>query len=206
MESQSEMKADYLADMDGLIAVCRSLHGHICPGQILGIRMALLGCELTGVGDPRGTDRKKLIVWVEIDRCVTDAISAVTGVRLGKRSLKYQDYGKVAATFLNIAENRAFRVVAREESRELADALHPSVESKKERQMLTYREADPSVLFKVVPVRAVLDDLEMPGRPRRRINCALCGEGVNDGRELVDAQNRRVCRYCAFGGYYQAIP
>ncbi|MET0648919.1 MAG: formylmethanofuran dehydrogenase subunit E family protein [Pyrinomonadaceae bacterium] len=204
-ERESEMKADYLADMDGLIAECRGLHGHICPGQILGIRMSMLGCHLTGIGDPRGTDRKKLIVWVEVDRCVTDAISAVTGVRLGKRSLKYQDYGKVAATFLNISENRAFRVVAKEESRELADALYPSIEGKKERQMLTYREADPSVLFKVEPVRPVLDDFEMPGRPRRRIICADCGEGVNDGRELVDARNRRVCRYCAFGGYYQVI-
>ena len=200
------MQADYLGDLDGLIACCGSMHGHICPGQILGIRMAVLGCQLTRVGDPRGTDRKKLIVWVEIDRCVTDAISAVTGARLGKRSLKYQDYGKVAATFLNISEKRAYRVVAREESRELADALHPSVESKKERQMLTYRDADPSALFKVETVRAVLDELEMPGRPRRRIICELCGEGVNDGRELVDAQNRRVCRSCAFGGYYQVIP
>ena len=195
-----------MGDMDGLIAECGGLHGHICPGQILGIRMAIHGCQLTWIGDPRGTDRKKLIVWVEIDRCVTDAISAVTGVRLGKRSLKYQDYGKVAATFLNIAENRAYRIIAREESRGLADALHPSVEGKKERQMLTYKEADTSALFKVERVRAVLDDLEMPGRPRRRIICGLCGEGVNDGRELVDAQNRRVCRYCAFGGYYQVVP
>jgi formylmethanofuran dehydrogenase subunit E len=199
------MWADYLADMDGLIAECGSLHGHICPGQILGIRMAIQGCHLTGVGDPRGADRKKLIVWVEIDRCVTDAVSAVTGVRLGKRSLKYQDYGKVAATFLNVAENRAYRVSAKEESRELADACYPSVESKKERQMLTYREADPSLLFKVEPVRPVLDDFEMPGRPRRRIICSRCGEGVNDGRELVDALNRRVCRYCAFGGYYEVM-
>lgn len=197
------MRPDYLADMDGLIAECERLHGHICPGQILGIRMSILGCHLTGIEDPRGVDRKKLIVWVEIDRCVTDAVSAVTGVRLGKRSLKYKDYGKVAATFLNLAEKRAFRVVAKEESRELADALHPSVESKKERQMLTYRGVDLSLLFKVEAVRPVLDDLEMPGRPRRRIICAQCGEGINDGRELTDALNRRICRYCAFGGYYQ---
>jgi formylmethanofuran dehydrogenase subunit E len=197
------MSADYLADLDGLIAECGSLHGHICPGQILGVRMAIHGCHLTEVGDPRGADRKKLIVWVEIDRCVTDAISAVTGVRLGKRSLKYKDYGKVAATFLNISENRAFRVVAKEESRELAEARYPSFESKKERQMLTYREADTSELFKVEPVRPFLDDFEMPGRLRRRIICARCGEGVNDGRELVDALNRNVCRTCAFGGYYQ---
>jgi formylmethanofuran dehydrogenase subunit E len=197
------MQAEYLSDLDGLIVECGNLHGHICPGQILGVRMAVLGCHLTGIADPRGLDRKKLIVWVEIDRCVTDAVSAVTGVRLGKRSLKYQDYGKVAATFLNLSDKSAYRIVAKEESRELADALYPALDNKRERQLLTYREAEAAELFKVESVRIELDDFEMPGRPRRRILCAQCGEGVNDGRDLVDALNRRVCRYCALGGYYK---
>ena len=199
------MEAVYLADLDGLIDECGSLHGHICPGQVLGIRMAVLGCHLTGIRDPRGAERKKLFVWVEIDRCVTDAITAVTGVRLGRRSLKFLDYGKVAATFLNLSENLAYRIVAKEESRELADALFPAIEDKKERQMLTYREADVSVLFKIESVRLEVDEFEMPGRPRRRIICAQCGEGINDGRDLVNALNERVCRSCAFGGYYQMI-
>jgi formylmethanofuran dehydrogenase subunit E len=197
------MQNDYLADFDGLIEECRGLHGHICPGQILGVRMAVLGCKLIGIEDPHGVDRKRLFVWVEIDRCVTDAIGAVTGVRLGKRSLKFKDYGKVAATFLNLSERRACRIVAREESRKLADELYPAIPDKKERQMLTYREACLSALFKVETVRLEPGDLEMPGRPRRRIICASCGEGVNDGRDLVDALNRSVCRPCAFGGYYQ---
>ena len=190
------MPTDYLGNLDGLIAECGGLHGHICPGQVLGVRMAVLGCHLTGIEDPRGVDRKKLFVWVEIDRCVTDAITAVTGVRLGKRSLKYLDYGKVAATFLNSSENRAYRIVAKEESRELADSLYPSIDNKKERQMLTYRQAEVSALFKVEAVRIELNDFEMPGRPRKRISCAQCGEGVNDGRDLLDALNRRVCRSC----------
>src|SRR5215216_7731518 len=128
------MQADYLKNLDGLIAECGALHGHICPGQVLGVRMAVLGCLLADIEDPRGVDRKRLLVWVEIDRCVTDAVSAVTGVRLGKRSLKFLDYGKVAATFLNLSESRAFRVAAKEESRGLADALYPAIEDKKERQ------------------------------------------------------------------------
>lgn len=199
------MQADYLANLDGLIAECGSLHGHICPGQVLGVRMAVLGCQLIGIEDPRGVERKKVFVWVEIDRCVTDAITVVTGVRLGKRSLKFLDYGKVAATFLNLSENLAFRVVAKEESRELADSLFPAIEDKKERQMLTYRGADVSDLFKVESVRLELDEFEMPGRPRRRIICAQCGEGINDGRDLVNALQQRVCRSCAFGGYYQTL-
>lgn len=197
------MQADYLRDLGGLIEECGALHGHICPGQVLGVRMAVLGCHLVGIGDPRGVDRKSLLVWVEIDRCVTDAVSAVTGVRLGKRSLKFLDYGKVAATFLNLTEGCAYRVVAKEESRQLADALYPAIGEKKERQMLTYRRANVSDLFKIESVRPDFGDFEMPGSPRRRVFCAQCGEGVNDGRDILDALNRRVCRACAFGGYYQ---
>src|SRR5215210_5298546 len=136
----------------------------MCAGQLLGARMALLGCRLVGVEDPRGADRKKLIVWVEIDRCMTDAVSAVTGVRLGKRSLKYFDYGKVAATFFNAETKEAVRVVALEESRALADARHPEIESKKERQFLTYREASEEELFKVERVAVNYGAMDAPGR------------------------------------------
>src|ERR1051325_2913563 len=131
-----------LQHLDDLLAECEGLHGHICPGQVLGVRMALLGCRLIGLDDPKGADRKRLIVWAEIDRCVTDAVSAVTGVRLGKRSLKYLDYGKVAATFLNLSDGSAVRVLALDGSRALADSLYGGVESRKERQMLAYKELD----------------------------------------------------------------
>ena len=198
-------QAPYLDDLEGLIAECGNLHGHICPGQLLGVRMATLGCLLTGISDPRGADRKKLLVWVEIDRCVTDAICAVTGVRLGKRSLKYLDYGKVAATFLNLSEDLSVRIVAKDESRALADELFPEVESKKERQMLTYRKASDAELFKTERVSVELSELEMPGRPKSRVFCELCGEGINDGREISDALARKVCRACAFGAYYRSI-
>src|SRR5215212_10902595 len=106
-----------MESLDTLLKECELLHGHMCAGQLLGARMALLGCRLINVEDPRGADRKKLIVWVEIDRCMTDAVSAATGVRLGKRSLKYLDYGKVAATFLNLSDGLAVRLLALDESR-----------------------------------------------------------------------------------------
>ena len=194
---------DYLNDLDGLLAECGTLHGHICPGQLLGVRMAQRGCLLTRVKDPRGADRKKLIVWVEIDRCVADAVSAVTGVRLGKRSLKYLDYGKVAATFLNLSENLSVRIVAKDEARGLADSLFPEIESKKERQMLAYRRASDDALFKTEWVRVNLSKHELPGRPQSRIVCEQCGEGVSDGREVADALGRKICRGCAFGFYYK---
>ena len=168
--------------------------------------MALLGCRLVGIKDPRGADRKRLLVWVEIDRCMTDAISAVTGVRLGRRSLKYLDYGKVAATFLNTEEGSAVRVVAREESRALAEERFPELETKKARQMAAYVSAQEEELFKVERVSVALREYDLPGRPRTRVNCASCLEGVNDGREVASEDGRALCRPCADGGYYQLIP
>jgi formylmethanofuran dehydrogenase subunit E len=188
-----------------LLGECEKLHGHICPGQILGVRMALLGCELIGVEDPRGRGRKKIIVWVEIDRCLTDAVSAVTGVRLGKRSLKFLDYGKVAATFLNTENEHAVRIVARDESRLLADEQFPEVESRKERQMRFYREAKIEELFKIERVRVLLDDLDRPGHTRTRVVCAGCGEGVNNGREVTSADGVNLCQSCAGGAYYEKV-
>lgn len=191
--------------VDELLEECAVVHGHICPGQLLGVRMALAGCELIGIEDPKGADRKKLIVWVEIDRCVTDAISAVTGVRIGRRSLKVVDYGKVAATFLNQETGQAFRIVARDESRALADALHPEVASKKDRQMLAYREASNEQLFKFEPVKVELSKFDQPGKPISRVSCAKCGEGINDGRELIGTDGSTLCRPCGQGGYYQGV-
>ena len=191
--------------LDELLEECGRLHGHLCAGQLLGVRMALLGCRLVGVEDPRGADRKKLIVWVEIDRCMADAVGAVTGVRLGKRSLKYFDYGKVAATFLNTETNEAVRVVALEESRAMADERYPEIESKKERQFRAYREAGEEELFSVSRVSVEYGEWDAPGRPRRRVNCARCGEGINDGREVRDDEEKTLCQPCARGGYYKSL-
>jgi formylmethanofuran dehydrogenase subunit E len=191
--------------LDELLEECGRLHGHMCAGQLLGARMAVLGCRLVGIDDPRGAGRKKLIVWVEIDRCMADAVGAVTGARLGKRSLKYLDYGKVAATFYNTETNEAVRVVALEESRELADARHPEIESKKERQFRAYREAADEELFKVERVEVEYGEMDMPGRPRSRVRCARCGEGVNDGREVAGPEGSVLCRPCASGGYYRRL-
>jgi formylmethanofuran dehydrogenase subunit E len=167
--------------------------------------MALLGCRLVGITDPRERDRKKLIVWVEIDRCVADAVSAVTGVRLGRRSLKFFDYGKVAATFLNTESGEAARVVALDESRRLADERFPGVLDKKDRQFRAYLEASEGELFKAERVAVDFGELDAPGRPRRRVICEKCGEGVNDGREICDTPGLVLCRPCAFGGYYQKL-
>jgi formylmethanofuran dehydrogenase subunit E len=165
--------------------------------------MAVKGCQLIGIGDPRGVDRKKLIVWVEVDRCMTDAVSAVTGVRLGRRSLKFLDYGKVAATFLNTETGRAVRLAALDTSRGLADARYACLESRKERQMLTYREASVEELFKIEAVSVHFRETDAPGRPRSRVTCERCLEGVNDGREITRQDGEVLCRPCSDGAYYE---
>ena len=168
--------------------------------------MGLLGTELVGIEDPKGVDRKKLIVWVEIDRCLTDALSVVTGARLGRRSLKYLDYGKVAATFLNKESGRAVRILALDESRLSADRLYPSIESRKERQMSFYKEATIDDLFKIERVSVTLNQLDRPGHTRVRVTCQRCGEGVNNGREVVFEGGASLCKPCAQGtDYYQRL-
>ena len=194
-----------MQSLDEILIECEQLHGHMCAGQLLGARMALLGCRLVGLDDPRGADRRKTIVWVEIDRCMADAVSAATGVRLGKRSLKYADYGKVAATFLNTETSKAVRVVARESSRALADERFSSIANKRERQFRAYTEATDDELFASEFVRLELDEMDAPGSPRSRVICAVCSEGVNDGRELTRPDGSVVCRSCSGESYYKKL-
>ena len=186
--------------IDELLEEYELAHGNLCPGQVLGIRMAVLGCNLIGIGDPHDTDRNKLIVWVEIDRWLADAVEAVTGARLGKRTLKFLDYGKLAATFLNVETSKAVRIVALESSRSLADQRHTEIESKYLRQMSVYREASDEELFAVEMGELQLNEMDAPGHPRSRVICARCGEGVNDGREVSTSDGSAVCRTCTFGG------
>ena len=178
-------------------------YGNLCPGTLLALRMAVLGCALVGVEDPRGVDRNKLVVWVEIDRWLTDAVEAVTGARLGKRNLKFLDYGKLAASFLNRETGKAVRIVALESSRRLADLRHPELEDKYERQMQTYREAAEEELFGVTDVEVQVRAKDLPGHPRSRMICHKCGEGVNDGREISLPDRITLCRPCVYGTYYQ---
>lgn len=189
---------------DEYVAMADRAHGHICAGQILGLRMAIYGCELLGIDDPTGRDRKRLVTFVEIDRCATDAITVVTGCRLGKRALKFRDFGKVAATFVDLETNNAVRIVARESSKHRARELHPEIADKNAQQMLAYREMAPEELFDVQRVRVTLGPEEMPGYKAPRIVCSHCGEGINFKRE-VERDGRVLCKACAGERYYESI-
>jgi formylmethanofuran dehydrogenase subunit E len=187
------------------IALAEQAHGHLCAGQILGVRMAIHGLESLGIDDPTGADRKRLVTFVEIDRCATDAIAVVTGCRLGKRALKFRDFGKMAATFCDVRDDRAIRVAARESSKDRARELFPKIEKKNEQQMLAYREMPASELFDTAWVRVKLGPEEMPGYKAGRIVCEDCGEGINFSREVVQ-DGRTLCKSCAGDRYYEVLP
>lgn len=179
-------------------------HGHLCAGQVLGVRMAMSALARLGIEDPRGADRKRLVTYVEIDRCATDAIGVVTGCRLGKRALKFFDWGKMAATFVDLQSGRAVRVSSKESSKEAARQLHPELESKNAQQMLAYREMKDEDLFEFQNVKVDVRPEDLPGFKGERIVCSKCGEGINFHRE-VKRGNQILCRACSGNSYYTLI-
>lgn len=187
---------------ENLLEEAAKIHGHLCPGQVLGVKMSLLGLREIGITDPKGKDRKNLMVFVEMDRCATDAIQSVTGTSLGKRTMKFWDYGKMAATFLNLQTGKAIRVIAREDIRKRAAAFLPDEPDKYRAQLEFYRQLPLEELFYLKKVRVEVKPEDMPGRPQRRVPCGKCGEYVQDGREIISG-TQTLCRPCAGGGYFQ---
>lgn len=167
-----------------------------CAGHVLGLRLAIYGLRLLGLEDPLGADRKRLVTYVEIDRCASDAISLVTGCKLGKRALKFRDFGKMAATFCDLETGRAVRVLAKESSR----ALAPD----KAGQERAYREAPDELLFEHQWVKVDIPETDLPGKRFGRVVCAVCGEHINFKRE-VEREGRILCRACAGEAYYQPL-
>src|SRR5213082_3948505 len=176
-------------------------HGHLCAGQVLGVRMALAGLSRLGIRDPRGADRKRLVTYVEIDRCATDAVMVVTGCRLGKRALKFLDWGKMAATFVDLQSGRAIRVAAKESSKQAAREMFPEL-GKETGQQKAYAQLPDEVLFDKQWVKVEVAPEDLPGFKGPRVVCAQCGEGINFKREVV-VNGRTLCRSCAGERYYE---
>ncbi|UCD91002.1 MAG: formylmethanofuran dehydrogenase [Desulfobacterales bacterium] len=191
-----------MQDFELLLKSSATAHGHLCPGQVVGVRMAMLGCRLIGLDNPSSREQiKKLIVFVEMDRCTADAVSHVTGVKLGRRSLKFMDYGIMAATFVNLESNAAFRVISTEESRDLAAVYAPEIAEKYPQQLEAYKRMPDSVLFRVQKVRVALSEFDLPGPTRRKTPCYQCGQVIRDCREVVK-EGLAFCRPCSTGAYF----
>jgi formylmethanofuran dehydrogenase subunit E len=187
---------------ESLLKSSAAAHGHLCPGQVVGVRMAMLGCRLIGLDEPTRHDQiKKLIVYVEMDRCTADAVAHVSGVKLGRRSLKFMDYGIMAATFVNLETGQAFRVISTEEARSLAPAYAPEIDQKYPQQLEAYKRMPDSVLFRVQQVEVAIGEFDLPGPTRRKVVCDECGQVVRDQREVIK-DGRMLCSPCAGGAYF----
>jgi formylmethanofuran dehydrogenase subunit E len=192
-----------MKSFEDLLMSSAEVHGHLCPGQAIGVRMAMLGCRLLGFHEPTRPDQiKKLIVYVEMDRCAADAVAHVTGVKLGRRSLKFADYGIMAATFLNLETGHAFRVLSTEESRDLATFYAPDIPGKADQQLMAYCRMPDSVLFRVQEVVVALSDADLPGPTRHKAVCNRCGQVIRDRREVM-IDGLPWCRPCAQGAYFK---
>ena len=193
-----------MQDFETLIKSSAIAHGHLCPGQVVGVRMALLGCRLIDLDEPTHLDQiKKLVVYVEMDRCTADAVAHVTGVKLGRRSLKFMDYGIMAATFINLETDKAYRVLSTEDARDLAPVYAPGVSGQSQQQIAAYKIMPDSVLFRVYQVRVAISEFDLPGPTRSKVICSRCGQVVRDHRESIK-DGRPLCRPCAGGVYFSS--
>jgi formylmethanofuran dehydrogenase subunit E len=177
-------------------------HGHLCAGQVLGVRLAMLGLRELGITDPIA-ERKRLVTYVEIDRCMTDAVALVANCRLGKRALKFYDWGKVAATFVDLQTGRAVRIAAKESSKRRARDMFPELD-KEHGQQKAYAALPDDELFEKQWVRVTVPPEDLPGFKGPRVVCEKCGEGINFKREVV-ANGRTLCRACAGQCYYETL-
>lgn len=189
-----------MKSLDEYLDLAAQSHGHLCAGQVLGVRLAMLGLRELGIEDPVA-ERKRFITYVEIDRCATDAIALVTGCRLGKRALKFFDWGKMAATFVDLKSGRAVRIAAKDSSKEKAKEMFPEL-PKEQGQQRAYRQMSDADLFERQEVRVEVRPEDLPGYKGPRVLCDACGESVQFARE-VRREGRTLCRSCAGESYYQ---
>jgi formylmethanofuran dehydrogenase subunit E len=189
-------------DFEVCLDAAKAFHGDLCAGIMLGTRMAMLGLEAIGIGDPMGADRKNIIVYVETDRCASDAILAVTGCHPGKRTMKIFDHGKMAATFVNLKTGKAVRVAAKNND---GNRVVTREEIEKSPYDKEYAMRPAGELFEMKEVRVDLKPQDLPGKPLTIVACEACGERVMDMREVV-RDGKTLCRDCASGtSYYTPV-
>lgn len=171
-------------------------HGDICGGIVIGTKLAMYG--LKNLNMELNKKNKDLIVFVEIDRCMSDAVQAITGCSMGKRSLKQMNYGKFAATFYKISTGEGFRITDVD-----ANSKEETTETTEE-MIERFIDTPAEKLFNIQKVDIKLDENELPGKPREKAFCSICNEKVMDGRHNIIA-GKSVCKSCSDGSYYQII-
>jgi formylmethanofuran dehydrogenase subunit E len=189
-------------DLDKYFNEVEKFHGHLCAGVMLGTRMALLGMNAIGIDDPKGKDRKNLMVYVEMDRCATDAILVVTGCHPGKRTMKILDYGKMAATFINLETGKAVRISAKNNDGEKVVTREMIQQNP---HTIDHAKRPEDELFTISEVKVEIKPEDMPGPPLRTVPCSICGERVMDMKDVIQ-EGKYLCKPCAGkNNYYTAV-
>ncbi len=178
---------------------CRD-HSHLCPRQILGVRLGLAGMNAVGFNAPPA--QKQLLIITETDGCFVDGLSAATKCSVGHRTLRVEDYGKVAATFVNVKTDYAVRVAPVLDIRERACSCITNEPRHYFAQMNAYQIMPDEQMFKITKVQLVVSVEEIVSRPGIRVNCDVCGEEIMNERE-IHQEGLTLCRACAGDSYYQ---
>lgn len=190
-------------DLQAILQESSARHKHLCPRQVLGARMGLAGAAAVHLAVPRRD--KRLLVIVETDGCFADGVEVATGCTMGHRTLRLEDCGKVAATFVNVKSGQAVRVAPRLDVRERAYAYAPGESRHYFAQLHAYQIMPDAELLTVRSVILTPSVEAIVSRPGVRVTCTRCGEEIINERELwLDGQI--VCRPCAGHGYYTMAP
>src|SRR5690606_23921660 len=171
-----------------------SRHHHLCPRQVLGARMGLAGAAALTLTTPR-TD-KRLLVILETDGCFADGLEVATGCTVGHRTLKVVDYGKIAATFVDVKAQQAIRIAPQLEVRETAWRYAPEERRHYFAQLVGYQQMPDEELLTIQPVQLTQSIGQMVSRPGVRVNCTVCGEEILNEREVWQGA-AAFCQACA---------
>lgn len=171
------------------LAEAEKFHGHLCAGIVFGVRIARAGLDYLGIEDP--SKNRDFMGIVEIDRCLSDAVQSVTGLSLGRRRLKWKDYGKMAAGFIDMNTGKGVRIT-----------INPNIKEDKNMKPVDFwKKVPPEELLILTPITVNIPPEDMPGKPLSSTNCEKCGEKIMDKRECI-VNMKILCRACADGAYY----
>jgi formylmethanofuran dehydrogenase subunit E len=184
---------------DKFLQATEIIHKHLCPRQVLGVRMGMLAGKVFDLQLPQ--DDKRLLTISETDGCFVDGISVVTNCTVGHRTLRIEDYGKVAATFVDTKTEKAFRVSPRPDVRMLASKYAPSDSTKWETYLIGYQRMPDEALLCIQEIQLNFSLKQVISRAGIRTTCVLCGEEIINEREVLE-NGLPYCRGCMFGGYY----
>ncbi|MCA9900948.1 MAG: formylmethanofuran dehydrogenase [Ardenticatenaceae bacterium] len=176
-----------------------ALHRHLCPRQVLGVRMGLLAGKLLGLELPQA--KKRLLTIVETDGCFFDGVSVATNCWVGRRTLRVVDFGKIAATFVDTHTETAVRLFPLPNIRELAPAYAPEARNRWLGYLLGYQKMPDDLLFGIQQVVLTQPVTQIVSRAGVRVDCDACNEEIINEREVV-RDGVILCQSCAGNGYY----